>query len=59
MNKTKYFWTALKIFGSLGVVFSAVFLALAYGWLGIHDGPGIITQSPIPKEIISIKLNKF
>ena len=50
MNKTKYFWTALKIFGSLGVVFSAVFLALAYGWLGIHDGPGIITQSPIPKK---------
>ena len=58
MNKTKYFWTALKIFGSLGVVFSAVFLALAYGWLGIHDGPGIITQSPIPKEIISQRTTK-
>ena len=58
MNKIKYFWTALKIFGSLGVVFSAVFLALAYGWLGIHDGPGIITQRPIPKEIISQRTAK-
>ena len=32
---------------------TALFFALAYGWLGIHDGPGVITEARIPQEIIS------
>ena len=32
---------------------TALFFALAYGWLGIHDGPGVITEARIPEEIIS------
>ena len=32
---------------------TALFFALAYGWLGIHDGPGEITKIRIPEEVIS------
>ena len=28
---------------------TALFFALAYGWLGIHDGPGVITEARIPE----------
>ena len=30
---------------------TALFFALAYGWLGIHDGPGVITEARILKRL--------
>ena len=40
------------LFASVAAL-TALFFALAYGWLGIHDGPGVITEVRIPEEIIS------
>lgn len=37
---------------TLTLIAVGLFFVIAYGWLGIHDGPGKITNQMIPKEII-------
>ncbi|MDE0742255.1 MAG: hypothetical protein OSB24_00005, partial [Woeseiaceae bacterium] len=37
---------------ALSSLLISLFFALAYGWLGKHDGPGKITNQIIPVEII-------
>ena len=36
----------------LTLLLITLFFALAYGWLGKHDGPGNITNQRIPMEVI-------
>ena len=33
-----------------------IFYALAFGWLGKHDGPGVITDKAIPQAIIKERM---
>ena len=49
-SKSKKMLTLALLFITLLMVI--IFYALAFGWLGKHDGPGVITDKAIPQAII-------
>lgn len=41
---------------SITLLMVIIFYALAFGWLGKHDGPGVITDKAIPQAIIKERM---
>jgi len=57
MALTKSLKRILIVVSAIVSITVIIFYALAFGWLGIHDGPGNITNKAIPTSIIKERTN--
>jgi len=57
MTLTKSLKRILIVVSAIVSITVIIFYALAFGWLGIHDGPGNITNQAIPTSIIKERTN--
>jgi len=49
-------WKPILIaLGGLALLVVIVFYAMAHGWLGRHEGPGVVSEPPIPAEIVAAR----
>ena len=48
----------LLTFISISSLMVIIFYALAFGWLGKHDGPGVITEKATPQAVIEERMAK-